>query len=255
MNVMFKEIRHGDIEKIRTRIENDPDVVNEVYTGKKPLKDIGQSPLQVAIKCGEFEIIDLLLDNGANPDFMENRADAPEDTEDHYFMSMSVLHDAIMGTFNSLYYSQVDRSENFVKVIARLLELGANPNKETDPHPVLNETSLPMDTLVVEAAGVLNQFGRRQTEQEIKIYDVAKQRLLEILDLLKKYGVDFDLWLDREFYDGNTNRWAYLDDFIPVEDQSYEMEIHGKMISGVDKGDEDPRKEIRAALQEYFNTK
>lgn len=44
MNAMFKEIRQGDIEKVKARIEKNPDVVNEVFTGKKPLKDIGQSP-------------------------------------------------------------------------------------------------------------------------------------------------------------------------------------------------------------------
>lgn len=67
MNAMFKEIRHGDIEKIRIRIARNPAIVNEIYTGAKPKKDIGQSPLQVAIKCGQFEIIDLLIENGADP--------------------------------------------------------------------------------------------------------------------------------------------------------------------------------------------
>ena len=72
MNAMFKEIRHGDIEKIRMRIAKNLAVVNEVYTGTKPKKDIGQSPLQVAIKCGQFEIIDLLIDSGADVVFLEN---------------------------------------------------------------------------------------------------------------------------------------------------------------------------------------
>lgn len=63
MNAMFKEIRHGDIEKIRVRIAKNSGVVNEIYTGTKPKKDIGQSPLQVAIKCGQFEIIDLLIED------------------------------------------------------------------------------------------------------------------------------------------------------------------------------------------------
>ncbi|MDE7200901.1 MAG: ankyrin repeat domain-containing protein [Lachnospiraceae bacterium] len=74
MNTMFKEIRHGELEKILARIAKNSAVVNEIYTGTRPKKDIGQSPLQVAVKCGQFEIINLLLDNGADPDFMENRA-------------------------------------------------------------------------------------------------------------------------------------------------------------------------------------
>ncbi len=61
MNKLFKDIRHGDIEVVRVAIAKSVTVVNEVYNAKTPKKDIGQSPLQVAIKCGEFEIIDFLL--------------------------------------------------------------------------------------------------------------------------------------------------------------------------------------------------
>ncbi len=255
MNVMFKEIRHGEIEKIRMRIEKNPAVVNEIYTGTKPKKDIGQSPLQVAIKCGQFEVIDLLLDHGADPDFMENRADQPADTNDYYFMPMSVLHDAIMGVFGSLPYGEYERSENYVKRIAKLLALGANPNKESFPHPRTNRTTLPLETLAAQADEVLHRYQARDSERVTKKYDAAKKHLFEILDLLKKYGVDFELWLDRELYSGNTNRWTYLDDFIPTKDKPYEYEFRGRTIKGVTKGDIDWHKEIRAAFQEYFGVK
>ena len=72
MNKLFKDIRHSDFNAVRATISKNIKAVNEVYTGKAPKKDIGQSPLQVAIKCGEFEIIEFLLENGADPDFMEN---------------------------------------------------------------------------------------------------------------------------------------------------------------------------------------
>ena len=36
MNAMFKEIRQGETEKIRARIEKNPTFVNEVFTGKSP---------------------------------------------------------------------------------------------------------------------------------------------------------------------------------------------------------------------------
>ena len=77
MNKLFKDIRHSDIEAVRASISKKADVVNEVYNAKAPKKDIGQSPLQVAIKCGEFEIIELLLENGADADFMEDPALVP----------------------------------------------------------------------------------------------------------------------------------------------------------------------------------
>lgn len=255
MNVMFKEIRHGDIEKIRMRIAKNPAVVNEIYTGTKPKKDIGQSPLQVAMKCGQFEVIDLLLENGADPDFMEDRANQPDNTKDYYFMPMSVLHDAIMGVFGSLPYGEFERSENYVRRIAKLLELGANPNKESYPHPRTNNTTLPLDTLIGHADEILHRYQDRDSEFVTPKYDAAKKHLFEILDLLKKYGVDFDQWLNRELCDGSTNRQTYLDDFIPREDKPYKYEFRGKTYQGVTKGDLDWHKDIRAALKEYFGVK
>lgn len=154
----------------------------------KTKKDIGQSSLQVAIKCGEFEIIDLLLDNGADP------------------------------------------------------------NKESFPHPKTNKTTLPLQMLITQTNAVLYQFKNRESEWDIKKYDAAQTHLFEILDLMKKYSVDFNLWLNRESCDGNTNRWAYLDDFIPTEDKPYEIEVHGKIIKGITKGNQDFHKEIRFAL-------
>ena len=109
MNKLFKDIRHSDVDAVRVAISKNITVVNEVYTAKAPKKDIGQSPLQVAIKCGEFEIIELLLENGADPDFMEN----PELVPPHS-VCMSVLHDAIIGVFSSLCYEQYISSEKYV---------------------------------------------------------------------------------------------------------------------------------------------
>lgn len=73
---------------------------------KTPKKDIGQSPLQVAIKCGEFEIIDFLLEKGADSDFMEDPSLVPP-----HSVCMSVLHDAIIGVFAALCYKQYNHSE------------------------------------------------------------------------------------------------------------------------------------------------
>lgn len=73
MNKLFKDIRQGNIESVKVIIEKKPESVNCIFTGAKPKKDIGQSPLEVAIKCGAFEIVDYLLDHGANPDFAERQ--------------------------------------------------------------------------------------------------------------------------------------------------------------------------------------
>lgn len=126
MNKLFKEIRHGDIDAVQATISKNTAVVNEVYSAKAPKKDIGQSPLQVAIKCGEFEIIELLLEKGADPDFMEDPALVPPGS-----VCMSILHDAIIGVFSTLCYKQYSHSEKYVSLVKKLLESGADPNRKT----------------------------------------------------------------------------------------------------------------------------
>ncbi len=217
MNKLFKNIRHSDVDAVRAAISKNITVVNEVYTAKAPKKDIGQSPLQVAIKCGEFEIIELLLENGADPDFMEN----PELVPPHS-VCMSVLHDAIIGVFSSLCYKQYVSSEKYVNLIKTLLEKGANPNQKT------SSKILPIGMTVRQAEGILCHESAYPDIQEI-----ARNRLFEVLDLLIKYGADKEEWLNQDFW-GVSNKVHYF------EEKHYGM------------NNVDIREPIRIALKEYF---
>ena len=218
MNKLFKYIRHSDVDAVRTAISKNIAIVNEVYTAKAPKKDIGQSPLQVAIKCGEFEIIELLLENGADPDFMEN----PELVPPHS-VCMSVLHDAIIGAFSSLCYEQYISSEKYVNLIKMLLEKGANPNRKT------SSKLLPIGTTVCHAEGILCYESAYPNIQEI-----TRNRLFEVLDLLIKYGADREEWLNQDFW-GVSNKVHYF------EEKHYGM------------NNVDIREPIRSALKEYFD--
>lgn len=218
MNKLFKDIRHSDVDAVRVAISKNITVVNEVYTAKAPKKDIGQSPLQVAIKCGEFEIIELLLENGADPDFMEN----PELVPPHS-VCMSVLHDAIIGVFSSLCYEQYISSEKYVNLIKMLLEKGANPNRKT------SSKVLPIGTTVRQAEGILCHESVYPDIQEI-----ARNRLFEVLDLLIKYGANKEEWLNQDFW-GVSNKVHYF------EEKHYGM------------NNVDIREPIRLALKEYFD--
>lgn len=73
--------------------------MNCIFTGAKPKKDIGQSPLEVAIKCGAFEIVDYLLDHGADPDFVER-----QDQIDANCVCTSVLQIALT---NACYFTRI----------------------------------------------------------------------------------------------------------------------------------------------------
>ena len=217
MNKLFKDIRHGDIEAVRAAISKNAAVVNEVYNAKAPKKDIGQSPLQVAIKCGEFEIIDLLLEKGADSDFMEDPAIVPP-----HSVCMSVLHDAIIGVFASLCYKQYSHSEKYIDLIKILLENGADPNRKT------SSEVFPIGTAVNYAEIILERGGAYPDIQEI-----TKKRLFESLDLLIKYGADKEEWLDQNFW-GVSNKVHYF------EEKMY----------GTDNID--IREPIRIVLKEYF---
>lgn len=195
MNKLFRDIRHSDIEAVRAAISKNIAVVNEVYNAKAPKKDIGQSPLQVAIKCGEFEIIELLLENGANADFMENPSLVPP-----HSVCMPVLHDAIIGVFSSLCYKQYSHSEKYVDLIKTLLENGADPNRKT------SAKMLPIGTAVNEAEMILERKGAYPDIQEI-----TQKRLFEVLDLLVKYGADQEEWLNQNFW-GVSNKVHYFEE-------------------------------------------
>lgn len=195
MNKLFKDIRHSDLEAVRASISKNAAVVNEVYAGKTPKKDIGQSPLQVAIKCGEFEIIELLLENGADPDFMED----PELVPAHS-VCMPVLQDAVIGVFSALCYKQYDYSEKYVDLMKTLLERGADPNRKT------SSEILPIGMAVHEAERILCCKNAYPDIQEI-----TQKRLSEVLDLLIEYGADKEEWLNQDFW-GVSNKVHYFEE-------------------------------------------
>jgi len=86
MQVIFKDIVSGDVDKIRQRLEKDPDAANLVATAP-PKQFAGMSPLQVCYHKGAYEIAALLLDHGADPNFCDLN---PFDK-----FGMPVLHGAI----------------------------------------------------------------------------------------------------------------------------------------------------------------
>lgn len=217
MNKLFKDIRHGDIEAVRAAISKNVTIVNEVYNAKTPKKDIGQSPLQVAIKCGEFEIIEFLLEKGADSDFMEDPALVPP-----HSVYMSVLHDAIIGVFSALCYKQYSQSENYMNLIKILLENGANPNRKT------SSGMLPIGTAVNKAEMIL---GHKNAYPDIQ--EITKRRLFESLDLLIKYGADKEEWLNQNFW-GVSNKVHFF------EEKMYGMD------------NIDIMEPIRNVLKEYF---
>lgn len=92
MKKLFTAIRDGALDQVKEILEKKPELIS--CTAKQPpKKDDGQSPLQVAIKCGRLDIADYLLDRGADVNFME--LDSCNEWK------MPVIQDAIMRAVNS----------------------------------------------------------------------------------------------------------------------------------------------------------
>lgn len=87
MQAIFKEIVDGRIDEVAARVEKDASLVSLTATAQ-PKKYAGQSPLQVAIRSGQFAIASLLVAHGADVDFIDR--DSPNG------WSAPVVHDAVV---------------------------------------------------------------------------------------------------------------------------------------------------------------
>lgn len=133
MKKLFLAIRHCEVETVKELIEKKPELIS--CTAKQPpKKDDGQSPLQVAIKTGNWEIAHYLLDKGADVNFMESEECCNE-------FRIPALHDAIMAAvlssrfvrtnFDGKGYMQCStkkRADDSFALLERMVTMGADVN-------------------------------------------------------------------------------------------------------------------------------
>lgn len=132
MKKLFLAIRNNEIDMVKQLIQSKPELVNCVAK-QPPKKDDGQSPLQVALKTGHFEIADYLIEMGANLDFIEDISCCNS-------WRTPVVHDAInAAVMNSrwntnnkyagfkLFSTEQDAKKAYA-VLKRILDSGANVN-------------------------------------------------------------------------------------------------------------------------------
>ncbi|MFS0725611.1 ankyrin repeat domain-containing protein [Paenibacillus sp. 1P07SE] len=70
MKALFLAIRASDLDKVVSLVSRNRQLVHCIAQ-QPPKKDDGQSPLQVALKTGHFDIADYLIDMGADVQFIE----------------------------------------------------------------------------------------------------------------------------------------------------------------------------------------
>lgn len=136
MKKLFKAIKQNDFKEVQRIIENNPKLANCVSKAP-PKMDDGQSALQVAIKNGggwhDTRIISYLLDKGADVNFMEDdKGLRPQEIS-----CLPILADmayAVYGNATRLNFKYdpketKSKADEFIAAFARMLELGADPNK------------------------------------------------------------------------------------------------------------------------------
>lgn len=189
MQKTFQLLRRGDLEGVRQILDKKPEEVNAV-SGDKPKRDQGQSLLQVAIKSGHLDIADLLIDRGADLNFIE------EPTELNPFCQ-PVLQTAggravfdcrrMIKRWNGQYemYSSKEKADQSFKVFKKMLELGADISQKDSHGGTL------LQNILRETKEVLPSYywKTKETSDNILITDELRHDLNRIYDLLIRYGV------------------------------------------------------------------
>lgn len=195
MKKLFQAIRKKENDTVKQLIEKKPELVN--CTAKQPpKKDDGQSPLQVALKTGNFEIANFLLDRGADVNFMEDAQNCCNDWR------MPVLHDAIVAAVsccrhNSIIdlgsrqirkeHSSEEKADESFGVLKRMLEMGA------DVHAKESFGASCVWRLCRTAGDLLPGYswGEHRVFKNAEVTPEWRHDLGRIFLLLKEYGADF----------------------------------------------------------------
>lgn len=190
MKKLFKAIRDKNLDMVRQLINSNPELVNCVAK-QPPKKDDGQSPLQVALKTGAFEIAEFLIDNGADVNFIEDESCCNA-------WRAPVIHDAINAAVmnsrwntNNQYtgFKVFSTEENAVrarKILEKMLQLGSKVNK------LDSAGNSGIWRFCLQANQILPRFNyATNCESDDRIFTIELETdLLNILKLLSRYGAD-----------------------------------------------------------------
>ncbi|MDI2125649.1 ankyrin repeat domain-containing protein [Yinghuangia seranimata] len=122
MEKLFRAVRHGDIAVVTALLDKNPALVAAVRK-PPPKKDAGQQPLGVALKTGRYDIARLLLDRGADVNFIE----APEISG-----RQPVINDALEAAVAGALGNRPATGAESLAVLKLMLERGADVKA---PHP------------------------------------------------------------------------------------------------------------------------
>ena len=233
MKKLFVLLRQGKLEEIRSIIDKRPDLLNCI-AGPQPKKDHGQSLLQVALKTGNLDIADYLIEKGIDVDFMEAEDDDPG-------LRAPVLFDAITAIIDVLCINQFatqkevqnrfDKSDKALELLKKLIIKGADINKRASHGLSALNWSLHHANQIMKNESIY-PFSQEKVREQLGL----------IMDLLVDNGVDYEAWLAEGLYPkpcpGPSIKTLYFDNENP------EMGIDYKAVQ-----------HMRSFLQAYFQKK
>ncbi|MBO5270561.1 MAG: ankyrin repeat domain-containing protein [Clostridia bacterium] len=201
MKKLFTAIKKQDMDTVKAILEKSPDLISCVSTGA-PKRDIGQSPLQIALKESSDEVIHYLLDMGADVSFIES-----EDCGSSW--RTPAIHDAInraimcsrwnVARFYGLEtFSTKTAADEAFEILEKMIRLGADVNaKDSFENACLDRACL-------QASQILPVVGSndRVLTEELKS-DISRIFKLLIgngadLNYVKPNGTGKTYWEDYE---------------------------------------------------------
>ncbi|MCM1050120.1 MAG: ankyrin repeat domain-containing protein [Clostridiales bacterium] len=192
MKKLFNAIRKSNINEVKSIISNKPELVNCVAK-QPPKKDDGQSPLQVALKTGNFEIAEYLIDMGADLNFMEDITCCNS-------WRTPVVHDAINAAVmncrwntNNKYsgfevFSTKQKAETAYNILKKMIAAGADLNK------LDSYGNSAIWRFCLQAAQILPSYNYKENfENDDRVFtNELEEDLSKILKLLCEYGADLN---------------------------------------------------------------
>jgi len=206
MKKLFTSIRNKDLTTVKSILEDKPSLITSISTGA-PKKDIGQSPLQIALKASSTEIINYLLDKGADVNFIESdeittwRCPAIHDAINRAIMSSrwNVNRNGQLDVMNT----KKDADDSF-EILEKMIKLGADVNaKDSYGNSCLNRACLQARQILP-----LKNSEDRILTKELKA-DISR-----IFNLLIKNGADLNYICPNA--SGKTCAELYKDDTVSI---------------------------------------
>lgn len=205
MKKLFTAIQKNDHTTVAALLDKSPELIRCVHQGN-PKKYDGQSPLQVALKTADTQMVELLLVFRPDVNFMETESCAND-------WRAPVLHDAIdraiMATrWNvrrpdglEVFNTQTQADEAF-DILQRLVELGADVNGKD------SYGNACMDRACLQARQILP----RPNSDDRLLTDELRNDLSRIFALLKQSGADMSYTAPGAF--GKTYAEQYADEAV-----------------------------------------